>query len=148
MVYSAFLSWIEAQRTVDLYTWANLWGGIFWVPRKNTAVGFFCKGPVTHTRAASILPILIAQTLWERPQHTLKLAGKHMRFMTNNSISNFICLLASELGFMFSVLPLQLETFSPFFFFVLVVSCFNNEIWDSGYTPDFSVEWFERIQNK
>lgn len=145
MEYSAFLSWIEAQRAVDIYRWANLWGGIFWVPRRNTAVGFFCEGPVTHMRAASILPILIAQTLWARPQHTLKLAGKHMRFMTNNSILNFICLLASELGFMFSVWPHQLEAFFSLFFSFLVVFCFNNEIWESGYTPNFTSV---RIQSK
>lgn len=46
-----------------------------------------------------------------------------MRFMTNNSILNLICLLAYEPGFMFSVLPFQLETFFliGWLLFVLII---------------------------
>lgn len=48
-----------------------------------------------------------------------------MKFMTNNNILNFTCLLASELEFMFSVLPFYLEIFPPPLFnwlgFVLIM---------------------------
>lgn len=99
------------------------------IQRWSTAVGFSCKGLVTHTRAARHTQNVTnpdhSNIMREAPTY-LEIGWKTHEIYDKYNILNFICLLISELEFMFSALPFYLETFTvPLFFnwlgFVLIM---------------------------